>query len=107
MSEITSNASLTNSLLLSDCTATSSMPDLASRDKAVFCLTISSISTVDSLVLDANERTSSATTAKPRPCSPARAASMAAFNANKFVLNTVIRSIQILISGIISVFLVY
>jgi hypothetical protein len=33
----------------------------------------------------ANLRTSSATTAKPFPCSPARAASIAAFNANKFV----------------------
>ena len=33
----------------------------------------------------ASARTSSATTAKPRPASPARAASMAAFNANKLV----------------------
>ncbi|MNF06099.1 hypothetical protein D3C80_2059780 [compost metagenome] len=30
-------------------------------------------------------RTSSATTAKPRPCSPARAASMAAFSASRLV----------------------
>ncbi len=30
-------------------------------------------------------RTSSATTAKPRPCSPARAASTAAFRARRFV----------------------
>ena len=35
---------------------------------------------VDAVVRDANSRTSSATTAKPRPCSPARAASIAAFN---------------------------
>ena len=32
-----------------------------------------------------NLRTSSATTANPRPCSPARAASMAAFRASRFV----------------------
>jgi hypothetical protein len=34
----------------------------------------------------ASLRTSSATTAKPRPCSPARAASMAAFRASRFRL---------------------
>ncbi len=38
-----------------------------------------------SAVLSANLRTSFATTANPFPCSPARAASMLAFNANKFV----------------------
>ena len=36
-------------------------------------------------VISANFFTSSATTANPRPCSPARAASIAAFNASKFV----------------------
>ncbi len=36
-------------------------------------------------VFSANFLTSSATTANPRPCSPARAASMAAFKANKLV----------------------
>ena len=34
---------------------------------------------------EARLRTSEATTAKPRPCSPARAASTAAFNANRLV----------------------
>src|SRR5213596_161891 len=35
----------------------------------------------------ASRRTSSATTAKPLPCLPARAASMAAFNANRLVMS--------------------
>ena len=48
-------------------------------------LTSRSISSVDCWVRLANARTSSATTAKPRPCSPARAASIAAFKANKLV----------------------
>ena len=39
--------------------------------------------------VSANVRTSSATTAKPLPCWPARAASMAAFNANKFVWSAI------------------
>ena len=43
------------------------------------------ISSVLSCVLLARVRTSSATTAKPRPCSPARAASIAAFKASKLV----------------------
>jgi hypothetical protein len=37
------------------------------------------------LLSSASFRTSSATTAKPRPASPARAASMAAFRASRFV----------------------
>ena len=43
------------------------------------------ISCVDSWVRLARVLTSSATTAKPRPCSPARAASIAAFKASKLV----------------------
>ena len=40
-----------------------------------------------SLLRRASVRTSAATTAKPRPASPARAASTAAFNARRFVWN--------------------
>ena len=46
---------------------------------------ICSISSVDCWVRWASARTSSATTAKPRPASPARAASMAALRASKLV----------------------
>ena len=48
-----------------------------------------SISPVDFCVFCASVRTSSATTAKPRPCSPARAASMAALSANKLVWSAI------------------
>jgi len=40
---------------------------------------------VEEVVLSANFLTSSATTAKPRPASPALAASIAAFKASRFV----------------------
>src|SRR5574343_288294 len=47
--------------------------------------TILLISAVEAAVRSASLRTSSATTAKPRPVSPARAASMAAFSAKRLV----------------------
>ena len=53
------------------------------------CVTESSISPLISLAASAlrpaRVRTSEATTAKPRPCSPARAASTAAFSAKILV----------------------
>ena len=48
-------------------------------------LVVASISRSDFCVCSANFLTSSATTAKPLPCSPALAASIAAFNARRFV----------------------
>ena len=50
---------------------------------------IAVISWVDWVVRAASPRTSSATTAKPRPASPARAASMAAFNASRLVCSAI------------------
>ena len=49
----------------------------------------------------ARRRTSSATTAKPRPCSPARAASMAAFRASRLVCDEIclIRSMNAVIGS--------
>ncbi|EIB79622.1 hypothetical protein cje75_03157 [Campylobacter jejuni subsp. jejuni 1798] len=48
-------------------------------------LTVALIFKRDLLVLSASCPTSSATTANPRPCSPALAASIAAFRASKLV----------------------
>ena len=57
----------------------------AAPTKLCNSLSISLISWVLSCVRLAKLLTSSATTAKPRPCSPARAASMAALSASKLV----------------------
>ena len=56
----------------------------ATRSAALFMLT-SAVSLAAWALRWARFRTSSATTAKPRPASPARAASTAAFNARMFV----------------------
>ncbi len=69
------------------CTACSRLANMlrtASSASAWFCCALT-ISSVAVLVRAASCRTSSATTAKPRPWSPALAASMAAFNASRLV----------------------
>jgi hypothetical protein len=50
---------------------------------------VPAISSVALLVRSASRRTSPATTANPRPCSPARAASMAAFRASRLVCSLI------------------
>ena len=69
----------------STCVTACSISFTASRALAWISWIICPISTVADVVLSASFLTSSATTANPRPVSPARAASMAAFSANKFV----------------------
>ncbi|GKT27762.1 hypothetical protein ADUPG1_004782, partial [Aduncisulcus paluster] len=55
----------------------------------------SEISTAASPLRSASLRTSAATTAKPLPCSPARAASMAAFKAKRLVCRAISSIIEI------------
>ena len=64
---------------------------LASLDISCSFSIMTVISPVEACVRPARVRTSSATTAKPRPDSPARAASIAAFNANKLVCSAISR----------------
>jgi hypothetical protein len=52
------------------------------------------ICSVDFADSSANFRISSATTAKPRPCSPERAASMLAFNARRFVCSDICSTVS-------------
>ncbi|CSB89550.1 Uncharacterised protein [Vibrio cholerae] len=64
---------------------------LANEELDCRLLIIDSISDVDCVVRCARTRTSSATTAKPRPCSPARAASIAALSAKRLVCSAILR----------------
>ena len=61
--------------------------------------TSSAISSADSLLFSASLRTSSATTANPLPASPALAASIAAFNASKFVW----AAMSVIISSVLAI----
>ncbi|MNT51954.1 hypothetical protein D3C72_1889470 [compost metagenome] len=61
------------------------MVDTASREPTCNDVIILWISSADSWVRCARLRTSSATTANPRPASPARAASIAALSASRLV----------------------
>ena len=69
------------------------MLDTALSDRSWFLRTTSTISTVAWLVRAARLRTSSATTANPRPCSPARAASIAALSASMLVCSAMLRMV--------------
>ena len=70
--------------------ARSASPDAApARVVASIPRTIPAIAPAASAAAAASRRTSSATTLKPRPCSPARAASIAAFSASRFVRSAI------------------
>ena len=73
---------------ISTCFSWSANPCALSRpftEALCVCLEAATTSSATSPLRSANLRTSLATTAKPRPASPARAASTAAFNAKIFV----------------------
>lgn len=59
--------------------------DLTSSSKLYIFLIIFVIASLDVLERSASSRTDSATTLKPLPCSPARAASIEAFRARRLV----------------------
>ena len=99
--------SMTTSVTLRTLDTTCSMVDPACSTSllpSVTLVTESSISCLISLAAAAERcarlRTSEATTAKPRPCSPARAASTAAFNARILVWKA-IPSITLIMSTIL------
>ncbi len=96
MMSVTRVTALTMSCMVSPALSTNTEP-VSTRD------TESSISALISFAACALRlarlRTSPATTAKPRPCSPARAASTAAFSARMFVWNAM-PSITLMMSAI-------
>ncbi|VWC38335.1 hypothetical protein BUB20358_06787 [Burkholderia ubonensis] len=84
MMSVTRRTACTISSIVEPARATSSEPLCTlSAESPISCL----ISFAAVALRCASERTSPATTAKPRPCSPARAASTAAFSARMLVWN--------------------